>query len=82
MTQQETNQNEWDKEENWTADSKYWAVYFSHADTRVWVPKRIISMGWTLNLAKPKGVAYFIGLFLLPTLIMTAVLLVLISLII
>lgn len=70
MTQQEINHAEWKKDENWTKDSKLLAVYFSHTDTRVWVPKRIPAMGWTLNLAKRAGVAWFIGLLLLPTLIL------------
>ncbi|NOQ37220.1 MAG: hypothetical protein GQ569_15225 [Methylococcaceae bacterium] len=78
MSQQETNQAEWQKDENWTDGGKLLTVYFSHADSRVWVPKRISAMGWTLNLAKKKGVAWFLGLLLLPTLIMTGVVLLLI----
>ena len=78
MTQQEINEQEWQKDENWTKGSKMMAVYFSHTDSRVWVPKRIPQMGWTLNLAKPKGVAWFLGLLLLPTFLMMSVLLLLI----
>jgi hypothetical protein len=36
-------------------------VYFSHKDSRTWVPKRIPWMGYTLNLGKPAGVAWLIG---------------------
>ncbi len=61
ITQDEANRAEWEKAENWTSGPKWLSAYFSHADSRVWVPKRIPSMGWTLNLAKPGGVAWLIG---------------------
>lgn len=78
MSQQDINQKEWEKDENWTEGGKLLTVYFSHTDSRVWVPKRIPAMGWTLNLAKRGGVAWFIGLLLLPTFIMVSVVVLLI----
>ena len=66
MTQDEINQLEWGKPENWTSGSKWLCVYFSHADSRTTVPKRIPSHGWTLNLAKPSGVAWLLVCILGP----------------
>jgi uncharacterized membrane protein len=55
------NQAEWENPANWTADSKFFCVYFSHKDSRTWVPKRIPSTGSTLNLARRSGVAWLVG---------------------
>ncbi len=57
MTQDEINKAEWENPDNWTLGSKWLCVYFSHKDSRTWVPKRIPWMGSTLNLGKPAGVA-------------------------
>ena len=77
MTQDQINEMEWNKPENRTSGSKRLCVYFSHADSRTVVPKRIPSHGWTLNLAKPRGVAGLIacilGPLILTILIMTAI---------
>jgi uncharacterized membrane protein len=61
MTGNEADRAEWEKAANWTSGPKWLSVYFSHDDSRTWVPKRIPSMGWTLNLAKPGAVAWLIG---------------------
>ena len=61
MTQDEINKAEWENLDNWTKGSKMLCVYFSHKDSRTWVPKRIPWMGRTLNLGKPAGVAWLIG---------------------
>jgi hypothetical protein len=66
MNQDEINRSEWQKPENWTSGSKWLCVYFSHADSRITVPKRIPSHGWTLNLAKPRGVAWLLVCILGP----------------
>lgn len=66
MTQDEINNQEWHKEENWTSGSQLLCVYFSHADSRVVVPKRNPGHGWTLNLAKKKGVAGLLACILVP----------------
>ena len=64
MNQQEINQAEWENPANWTAGSKMLCIYFSHKDSRIWVPKRIPWMGTTLNLAKPEAVAWLTSFIL------------------
>ncbi|MFC1454424.1 DUF5808 domain-containing protein [Verrucomicrobiota bacterium] len=64
MTQEEINQAEWKNPDNWTKGSKMLCVYFSHKDSRTWVPKSIPWMGSTINLGKPAGVAWLIGFLL------------------
>jgi uncharacterized membrane protein len=61
MNQNEINQAEWENPANWTKGSKLFCVYFSHKDSRTWVPKRIPWMGSTMNLGKPAGVAWLTG---------------------
>jgi len=57
--QNQTNQLEWKNDENWTPG---WpGVYFSQKDSRTVVPKRNPAHGWTLNMAKPKGVAWLLA---------------------
>lgn len=63
MNQNEINQAEWQKNENW--GGPHWgAVYFSKKDTRIFVPKKISWMGWTVNLAHTAGVLLFVGTLL------------------
>jgi uncharacterized membrane protein len=61
MNQDEINQAEWENPANWTADSELLCVYFSHKDSRTWVPKRNPKMGATLNLGRRSGVAWLVG---------------------
>ncbi|MHC5036632.1 MAG: DUF5808 domain-containing protein [Planctomycetota bacterium] len=61
MDQRVLNKQEWERDENWTSGTRLLAVYFSHKDSRTWVPKRIPGSGWTLNLAKRAGVFWLIG---------------------
>lgn len=69
MNQERINQAEWENPENWT-DPKWLSVYFSKRDLRVWVPKRAPSLGWTINLGRPGGVAWLsVAVFGLPLLI-------------
>ncbi|MBC8259313.1 MAG: hypothetical protein H8E38_09875 [SAR324 cluster bacterium] len=66
------NKNEWENPANWTS-GKWGGIYFSHEDSRTWVPKRIVKMGWTLNLAKPAGLFWLIGFLVgIPLLIVLA----------
>jgi hypothetical protein len=47
-------------------DSNNWKlgfIYFCRADQRIFVPKRIGGLGWTLNFARPLAVP-FLGLIL------------------
>ena len=64
MDRNEINQAEWENPANWTAGPKWLSVYFSHRDSRTWVPKRIPWMGVTINLAKPGAVVWLIGYIL------------------
>jgi hypothetical protein len=57
MNQKETNQQEWSSPSNWR-----WSFYRSARDSRLWVPKRIPTLGWTLNLAHPRA-ATWLALF-------------------
>jgi uncharacterized membrane protein len=66
-TQAEIDREEWENPENWSASVV--GIYFSKKDSRVWVPKRIPSFGWTLNLAHPVAAWWLVGLLAIPTLI-------------
>lgn len=67
MTQDEINRNEWENPANWS-DSLI-GIYFSKRDTRVWVPKRRPTWGWTLNLGQPAGAMWLVGLLAGPPLL-------------
>ncbi len=73
MTQDEINEKEWGNPDNWSGPG----FYFSKKDSRVWVPKSIPWMGWTLNLGHPTG-AYL----LLASIIGIPLLIILISIVI
>lgn len=60
MNQRATDQEEWQKDENW-GGPKWGDVYFSKKDPRIIVPKRIKWMGWTVNLAHTAGILLFVG---------------------
>ena len=75
MTQDEINRSEWANAQNWSSGPKWLCVYFSHKDSRTWVPKRIPWMGGTLNLAKANGVAWLVGFLVgIPLLIILIIL--------
>lgn len=59
MNQNEINEAEWNNPDNWSA-----GIYFSKKDSRVWVPKQIRSMGWTINLGQKKGAACMMWTFI------------------
>jgi uncharacterized membrane protein len=61
MDQKEINQAEWRNPDNWTGPT-WLSVYFSKRDSRVWVPKQIQGLGWTLNLGRPGGVAWLLAI--------------------
>jgi uncharacterized membrane protein len=60
MTQDQVNQAEWENPANWS--DTVVGVYFSKRDSRVWVPKRVPSWGWTINLGNPAGAWWLVGL--------------------
>ena len=61
MTQEDINQSEWSKPQNWSGP-KLFGIYSSKADKRLWVPKRIPSWGWTINVGHPGGLALLVGI--------------------
>jgi uncharacterized membrane protein len=71
MDQQAINQAEWANPNNWTGP-KWLSVYVSQRDSRVWVPKRVPSLGWTINLGGPGGLAWLIGFVIGPPLLALA----------
>jgi hypothetical protein len=65
----QSDRHEWENPENWGGPD-WIAIYFSKRDSRVWVPKRLPWMGWTLNLARDGGVFWLVGLLAgVPTLV-------------
>lgn len=68
MTQHEVNRAEWENPANWS--DALVGVYFSKRDTRTWVPKRPPGIGWTLNLGRPAGAWWLVGLIAGPPLLM------------
>jgi len=57
MNQSEINDAEWANPDNWSM-----GLYFSKRDQRVWVPKSVPAMGWTLNLGTKAGACWMIGI--------------------
>ena len=60
MTQDQIDQAESENPANWS--DTIVGVYFSKRDSRVWVPKRMPSWGWTINLGHPSGAWWLVGL--------------------
>ncbi len=53
--------------ERWRKDPNNWICgifYFNKEDKRIFPPKKIEWMGWTINFANPKSVLYMIGFIL------------------
>lgn len=47
-------------------DASYkWGCYYNPNDSRIFVPKRIFGMGWTINIAHPAGKAIGLGILAL-----------------
>ena len=67
MTQDEINRAEWGNPANWS--DTLVGIYFSKRDTRVWVPKRRPTWGWTLNLGNPAAAWWLVGLLAAPPLL-------------
>lgn len=58
MMQDERNEREWRDSASWRGG--WLGVYHGRRDTRVRVPKRRRAMGWTVNTARPAGMAWTI----------------------
>jgi uncharacterized membrane protein len=63
MTQDATNQSEWENPANWTL-----LTYNSPRDSRIFVPKRR-GFGWTLNFGHTNGKILFGAFLALPAVI-------------
>lgn len=53
-------------------DPRSWKGYFFYMngnDSRIFVPKRIPSMGWTLNFANPYSYLILLSIIIIPILI-------------
>jgi uncharacterized membrane protein len=55
------NEIEWRNPENW-AGPAWCSIYHGQHDSRVWVPKQIPALGWTINFGHPAGRSWLIGL--------------------
>ena len=54
-------------EEEWRLDPKNWIwglFYFNKADKRIFPPKRIAWMGWTVNFANPYSILTMVAVVL------------------
>ncbi|GHA00292.1 hypothetical protein GCM10008090_06260 [Arenicella chitinivorans] len=56
MAESEINQQEWQDERNWVT---WFGIYSSRRDSRLWVPKRMPALGWTINFGHPRGPLLF-----------------------
>ena len=56
----------------WHDDPKNWKLgvfYFNKSDKRIFPPKRIQGMGWTVNFANPYSILSIIGIIVLVSLL-------------
>ena len=65
------NTNEWNNPNNWSRRGIF-GIYFSKTDTRVWVPKALPVLGWTINFGHPHAVFWLAALIVLPVLLVVA----------
>ena len=68
MNTQQTNIAEWNDHKNWSRFG-LWGIYFSKADSRLWVPKATPGLGWTLNFAHRRAAVMLLALIALPPLV-------------
>jgi uncharacterized membrane protein len=68
MSQDIINQAEWENPDNWSGP-RMLSHYFSKRDSRLWVPKQIPGLGWTLNFGHRRGAAWLLAMVLAPVLI-------------
>ena len=61
-----------EKHKEWHKDPSNWKLgifYYNKEDKRLFPPKRLKPMGWTINFANPKSILLFLGLIVLIILI-------------
>ena len=73
MTQDDINAQEWQNPDNWTGHV-FPGLYFSKRDSRIWVPKRVRALGWTLNLGRTAGAIWALVLLLMPSVLLAGLL--------
>ncbi|MDR7191430.1 hypothetical protein [Luteimonas terrae] len=61
MEERERNARAWADSAHWTGP-RWLGLYRAPEDSRVWVPKHPKVLGWTVNLARPGGVAILLAL--------------------
>lgn len=66
------NNNEWRNPDNWSRPGLF-GIYFSKKDTRVWVPKSLPVLGWTINFGHRNAVFWMGALLLIPALVVVAI---------
>lgn len=62
MPDQALHEVEWHNPANWSGP-RFLGLYFSKRDPRLWVPKRIPLLGWTINLGHPRGPLCMLSIF-------------------
>ncbi|NYZ63692.1 hypothetical protein [Luteimonas deserti] len=65
MDRNERNARAWQSPDNWIGP-RWLGLYRAADDDRLWVPKVPRVLGWTINLAKPVGVAMLVILIVTP----------------
>jgi uncharacterized membrane protein len=81
MDQQTINEREWGSTANWSGP-RWLSLYFSKADSRVWVRKQIPGLGWTINLGHRNGLKWFLSVLVATILIVVLSNIVMINLIV
>ncbi|MDD4715922.1 MAG: DUF5808 domain-containing protein [Oscillospiraceae bacterium] len=59
-TLSESDENIQEQQSTWK-----WGCYYNPSDPRIFVPKRIASMGWTINIGRPIGKIFYFGIMIL-----------------
>ena len=65
MSSDNNNKPSQETKDKWHSDPSNWKLgifYFNKEDKRIFPPKRISGMGWTINFANPKSILFFVGL--------------------
>jgi len=63
MDRDSIQRSEWQNPANWKGP-RWLSFYASKRDPRIWVPKQIPMLGWTLNLAHAGGWIWLAGIWL------------------
>ncbi len=71
MDQKTINNNEWHNPNNWSRRGIF-GIYFSKTDTRVWVPKALPVLGWTINFGHPNSAFWLGAVIVIPALLVVA----------